>query len=446
MKFPFFQRAKKEVKQNPAGFLGYNSYGSEFSLGRDYQSFADEGYIRNACAFACIEYIATAVSSVPLLGYTNTNGKLQRLDFQHPINKLLRRPNPATGGGNFLHDLLCFKLIAGNAYILMNSIDSNKPPAELWLIRPDYVKVKPGKFGFPSGYCITKNENESLEIPVDPLTGSSPMLHIKNFHPLKNNLGLSKFEPAAYSVDTLTSILKWNKRLLDRGARPSGAFVSSDKLDDVQFARLKEQIDTQYSGSNNAGRALLLEGGFDFKEMQINPKDMDYIQSKNSTARDICLAFGVPPQLIGLPDAQTYSNYEEARLAFWQSTVLPILSCLIDDLTGWLASRYGANFLIDYDKNDIDALAPIRHKQFTMLQLAEFLTPNEKRELVGYGAIDGGDKLYINSRTLPAEMAGLQFPSVANDPQAIKKHFIENFPDLIFEMISNKQGKIEYDD
>ena len=58
---------------------------------------------------------------------------------------------------------------------------------------------------------------------------------------------------------------------------------------------------------------VLLEGGLDWREMSINPKDMDFIESKNSAAREIALAFGVPPQLLGINGDSTYSNMQEAN-------------------------------------------------------------------------------------------------------------------------------------
>jgi phage portal protein BeeE len=38
-------------------------------------------------------------------------------------------------------------------------------------------------------------------------------------------------------------------------------------------------------------------------------------------AREIALALGVPPMLLGIPGDNTYSNYQEATRSFWR--VLP---------------------------------------------------------------------------------------------------------------------------
>ena len=57
-----------------------------------------------------------------------------------------------------------------------------------------------------------------------------------------------------------------------------------------------------------AGRPLLLEGGLDWKPLSLTPKDMDFIEAKNVAAREIALAIGVPPMLLGIPGDNTYSN------------------------------------------------------------------------------------------------------------------------------------------
>ena len=70
----------------------------------------------------------------------------------------------------------------------------------------------------------------------------------------------------------------------------------------------------------------MLEGGLDWKPMGLTPKDMDFLEAKNAAAREIALAFGVPPMLLGIPGDNTYSNYQEANRAFYRLTVLPLLS------------------------------------------------------------------------------------------------------------------------
>jgi HK97 family phage portal protein len=149
----------------------------------------------------------------------------------------------------------------------------------------------------------------------------------------------------------------------------------------------------QYSGARNAGRPMLLDGGLSWQEMSLSPKDMDFLNSRNAASRDVALAFGVPPQLLGIPGDNTYSNYQEARLALWEDTVVPLLRHLRDELNGWLAPMFGDDLRVDIDLDDVPALALRREKVWQRLQSADFLTVNEKRRSAGFGPLPGGDRL-----------------------------------------------------
>ena len=111
-------------------------------------------------------------------------------------------------------------------------------------------------------------------------------------------------------------------------ARPSGALVydgaDGNVLSAAQFERLKSELTDEYQGTANAGRPMLLEGGLDWKPMSLSPQDMDFMEAKHAAAREIALAFGVPPMLMAIPGDNTYSNYQEANRVFWRQTVLPL--------------------------------------------------------------------------------------------------------------------------
>ena len=91
--------------------------------------------------------------------------------------------------------------------------------------------------------------------------------------------------------------------------------------------------------------------------MGLTPKDMDFTGMKNFSARDIALCFGVPSQLIGIPDAQTYSNFAEAKLALYNETIIPLLDRIQSDLNEWLVPRFGDDLEMRYDIDSIPAMA-----------------------------------------------------------------------------------------
>jgi len=202
---------------------------------------------------------------------------------------------------------------------------------------------------------------------------------------------------------------------LQNSARPSGALVMKEgqALSDDNYARLKHNIEEMYSGSRNAGRPLLLEGGLDWKQMGLSPTDMGILEAKWSAARDIALGFGVPPMLLGIPGDNTYSNYQEARLAFWEDTVIPLLGMITADWTNWLGAPYGVEIRPDIDQ--IPAIAEKRMKLWEMADKSHDLTINERRAMKGYEPINGGDVLLVPSSLISLEQA-LEPPEPQPDP------------------------------
>jgi HK97 family phage portal protein len=390
-----FKMQKPSAKKNLYGqnfSYGLRSYmvmpGQPVWTDRRYEQFACEAYIRNVIAHRAIDTLSTSASSLWFKLYT-TNGKGTRREVKaHPSLDLLARPNPLQSHGEFFQELYHYLLIGGNAYV-QSAGPQGGMPTELYLLRPDRVTVIAGNGTLPAAYRYTIGD-KSRDFPVDPFTGASRILHLKNFHPLNDWYGLSPVEAAAYSIDQHNQSGAWNQALLQNGARPSGALVvrpdtGGGVLSEEQYHRVKNQIDEQFSGAANAGRPILLEGGLDWKELSLSPKDMDFIEAKNSSARDIALAFGVPPQLLGIPGDNTYSNLQEARLALWEQSVLPLACRTADAFTRWLLPMFSNRLEFAPDTDSIYALAPRNQIIWDRVEKASFLTDDEKRAAVGYG-------------------------------------------------------------
>ncbi|MCP5361690.1 MAG: phage portal protein [Hyphomicrobiales bacterium] len=372
-------------RYQPVSFQTYYSEpGKPVWMRREYGKFAEEAYVRNVIAHRCIHQIASNAASVGwrLLGE-------EGVVSNHPALSLIRRPGPCCAGAEFFESVFATRMISGNAYVLMVT-DQTGMPRELHQLRPDRVAVIAGAGGVPAGYEYTLDKQVKRYM-ADPLTGRSAVLHLKCFHPLDDWYGLSPVEAAAYSIDQHNQAAVWNQALLQNGAKPSGALMvkpseyNGGMLDDEQFTRLRHQIDEQFSGAANAGRPLLLEGGLEWRDMSHSPREMDFIEAKHSAARDIALAFGVPPQLLGIPGDNTYSNLAEARLAFWEQTILPLLDQVIGAFNAWLLPHYREELRFTYDADRISALAPRRERIWARLKHADFLTDEEKRAMVGLG-------------------------------------------------------------
>ncbi len=346
---------------------------------RDYASLAREGYQKNPVVYRCVRLLAESIASVPLLAQHQG----RELD-QHPILKLLDKPNSHQSGPAFMEAVVGHLMIAGNAYIEAVSLDNEIQ--ELHALRPDRMKVVPGRQGWPAAYDYTA-AGEVVRFSQEG-EGVRPILHLTQFHPTNDYYGLAPLEAAASSLDLLNAAASWNKALLDNSARPSGALVyapsSGANLTQDQFERLKQELEESFSGANNAGRPMVLEGGLDWKALSLTPQEMDFVAARAAAAREVALAFGVPPMLLGLPGDNTYSNYQEANRAFWRQAVLPLLGRLCRSLSQWLEPSLG-EVTLWYDSDAIEALSVEREALWSRVSAANFLTDDEKRTALGYG-------------------------------------------------------------
>ena len=385
------------VKTSAAGpLIAWSQVGRPKWTPRRYDALAEEGFRKNVIAYRCIAMVAQAAAQIPWLLYDEQGHDYDR----HPLLALLDRPNPLQDGVALREALFATYLIAGNVYLEAVRPRDGGRPRELYALRPDRMKVVPGPTGFPQGYEY-QVAGQMTRWPADALTGASNILHVKHYHPLDDWYGLAPLEAALLAVDQHNAAGNWNQALLNNGARPSGALVFAPKdgpatLSDDQVRRLKEQLDDYYQGTRNAGRPMLLEGGLDWRPMSLSPADMDWLRGRDTAARDIALALGVPSQLIGLPDAQTYANRQEARLAFYEETVVPLVQRFIAAFNHWLLPMYGlSGWALEADLDAVSTLADRRESVWDKLQRVDFLTINEKRLAAGYAPLPEGDRLVL---------------------------------------------------
>lgn len=383
---------RKETNKNYFGRAIIQDMMAPIWSSKNYNNFAKESYQNNVIASRCINLIAKSAASVDWLLYKKDK---KQIIEKHQLLNLLHHPNPSYGGGEFFESFFSYKIIGGDAYILaVRNNDNSK--IELHLLRPDRVTIIPGESSLPYGYAYKIGDKEII-YKVDQDTGFSDVLHLKNFNPLDDWYGLSQVEAASYSIDLHNQASIWNQALLQNGAKPSGALIlkssqnDNNYLSEEQFTRLQDQLQDKFSGSANAGKPLLLEGGLEWQEMSYSPKDMDFMETKNSAARDIALAFGVPPHLLGIKGDNTYSNMQEARFAFWEETIIPLVDKTTDALNNWLVPFFGSDLKLSYDMNKISALSTKQDKIWDRMQRADFMTKNEKRAAVGLPPINEKD-------------------------------------------------------
>ena len=298
--------------------------------------------------------------------------------------RLLSLVARCSGGQGLVETLASHLLLHGNGYVqILAGADGS--PGELYALRPERVSVEADSRGWPAAYLYRVGDNVTRLLPEDA-AGRTSIIHLKALHPLDDHYGLGCVGAAAGAVAIHNAATVWNKALLDNAARPSGAMVydpgDGSVMSPEQFERVKREMEAAFSGAANAGRPMLLEGGLNWKAMSLTPAEMDFVGLKAAAAREIALAFGVPPMLMGLPGDNAYANYREANKALWRQTILPLVGkiCggLAQGLQGWWP---GLGLGADLDA--VPALFEERAALWERVAAADFLTAEEKKAILG---------------------------------------------------------------
>ncbi len=370
-----------------ARLVNWHGLGGTTWSARDTVSLTRNGFAGNPVGFRAVKLIAEAAAALPLI----LQDAEQRYD-RHPLLSLLSRPNSAQSRSDLMEALVGHLLLSGNAYVEAVAAEEGLP-TELHVLRPDRMSVVPGADGWPVAYDYAVSGRKHR------FTASGPrraICHIRSFHPQDDHYGLAPIQAAATAVDVHNAASRWSKALLDNAARPSGALVWSGSdgqgmMNDDQFRRLSDEIESNFQGARNAGRPMVLEGGLDWKPMGFSPSDMEFQKTKEAAAREIALAFGVPPMLLGLPGDAAYANYQEANRAFYRLTVLPLVSRVAAVLSDWLSGFTGEVLELRTDVDQVSALSSEREAQWRRVSQADFLSKDEKRRLLGLPPLQVSD-------------------------------------------------------
>lgn len=314
----------------------------------------------------------------------------------HALLMLLERPNPLLGGAEFHAARISHLNIHGNSYITGAGpgVDAGKPPLELWLMRPDRVAVVPHPIEMVSGYTHEVGGKEQA-------FKRQAVLHCRLFAADDDFYGMSPLRVAMRNILTVNEAVRWNYALLKNSARPAAAIVAQAGVTREGLNDLREDVDEIYSGAENAGRPLLLEGTMDIKNIGFGPAEMEWLAGMQHGDRRIAVALNMPPEMTGDGEGKTFANYKEARKAWYMEDVLPQADKDRDAFNTWLTPRYGDGLYLDYDRDQIEALQEEQDLLWSRIERSTCLTSNEKRAALGYDGVQDGDQVLVSGGMVP---------------------------------------------
>lgn len=400
----FIERARRESSVETRSALGFSNGTPAYQFDHAQWSTADHesyrrAFVSQVAVYACVLRRAQSVAEAPLRVYKETDGDLVE-QSKHSLRYLFARPNPVVSEAEFHALTMTYCDAVGYA-----AIEKRRAPAgnvvELWHLRADWLKRIPRRnapddyeYRVPGREAIILPAEDVLIVPGGPSTDLSPF-------------GMSPIAAAMREININDSTTNYLKLFLDGGAVPRQAIVYPRELAGEKGQRtadeIKERWRLAYGGFQNWHNIALLHGGMDVKQIGTNLDELSYPGLRAMTESRICSAFGVPGQIVGIESAMnpTYSNFEQARKAFFEDTVSPLWKRLAGAYERALLFEATDDNLLSlrFDTSDVTALQEDKAAVWSRVNAAArdgLVTINQFQTAVGlpgFGA--DGDVLYL---------------------------------------------------
>ena len=363
---------------DPKGFATYNS---QISAG-----YADNPYVMR-----CIDLLGNAIASLDPIAYDSEGNEVQ----VPQLRRLFHRPNPLESWREFAYERVADINLNGNLFAL--PIVTIRGVDEVWGIPPNHVDAEETS-DLMHPVRMWRISNGTGVILVDP----SRMIHAHKKLSVDSIMGISPLSAAARSITQQTESRKWNLSLMRNGAKPSLVIQNPNPMGQAQFRDFVARLNASHTGSK-AGSTMVLTDGMTISTAGFNARDMDYSQGVTTSGREIAIALGVPPELVGDSANKTYANAQEANREFALHTVVPQADRFFGALSMRICPHYPDVAYIGYDRSQIDGLRGDEATMLTALESCSFLTVNEKRQRLGFEPVPDGDVILTAMGNVPLE-------------------------------------------
>jgi HK97 family phage portal protein len=437
-------------------------------------TYINKGYRFNSTIYSIVNLITKTASTIPFMVYEvknenelkryksmtsgnfNSNAMLQSKILQKKalvevedteLHELLNRPNPAQSYNAWLQEVVAFGKLTGNRYIYGISPESGPNQnkySELYVLPSQSVEINSGGIFDPIKY-YTLDYNGEYKIDADSVC------HIKDFNPYYDGTGshlygMSPLKAGLRSLDANNEALTTGVRYLQNQTARGVLMSDEGDLNEVQARQLKDKFRQQYQGANNAGDVIITPKKLSWVNFGLNASDLSLIEQYNASIKDLCNIYNVPVQLLNNTDSSTYNNVNEAKKSLYVNSVIPELNKIKDELNRWLTPQYGEKLYIDFDYTNIPELQEEMDKVVNQMTQAWWLTPNEKRAAMSYGADEDTQEMndyYIPSTFLPLDNQDLVIPE---EPKSVDIDFSSLFKEEKEEVVNKETKQKTYND
>jgi len=363
---------------------------SNSSLRQNYVRMYDDGYaygsdaLEVSAVYACVSKIADTIASLEAsVVRIGKDGSRETIDA-HPVHKIIsREPNEHINAYEFWQMIVSDACLHGTGYAFIDR-SSN----EMYYIPS--VRMS---------HTIDSNTGEKF-YSYDGAPGPVPQKDILEINAFR---GLNPTHQQLQNFRTAKSVQDFGARFFDNGGMMGGILSTKEHMSPEQIRQAQEMWEREYMGKHNAHKIAILGGGFQYQPLSVSLDQLQFLQVKKYTTEEIARIYSVPPAMIGLEGNTAYSNYEQQVLQFQQSTILPWVrrieqeverKLLRDDME--LHCSFNVDTLL---RADSTSRAQFYHN---MIQDG-VMNINEVRAKEGLGPVEGGSSHHIQLNTIPLD-------------------------------------------
>ena len=357
-------------------------------------------YERQLWVYVVVIKRARATARLPLPVYVRDELNRPRADA-HPMAELLRRPSRGMSGFDLWLWTSGIFDIFGEAFWLKRR--KRGVVVELFPLHPSAMHWDADRESW-------RFDNGKLRIDQ---IAAGDLVHFRDFNPSDHTRGMSPLEPLRATLENEWAARTATSSFWARGARPGMALSHPGVLSSAAQERVKAQFEQAAGGAGRTGATVVLEEGMKPTPMTLTAEEAQYIETRKLNREEVCAAYDVPPPVVHILDRATFSNITEQMRSMYRDTMAPHLhgfeATIERDLRSpeWPNDDIYAEFLMDgVLRGDFetrqDALAKATH-----------MTIAEKRKIENLPFIEGTDRIFLNTATMPLDAIDAQAAAIA---------------------------------
>jgi HK97 family phage portal protein len=379
----------------------------------------DEGVMNDVysgveLAYSCISYTAKAIAQVPLRLMKFSRTGSEPVPQNHPLQRIINRPNYMTNSILFLEGIIVNWLIDGNVCIV--PYPTPAVPDSLWIARWKYMDYK---IDTVTGHLLywEYRPNGITAIKLKP----EDVLHLKFHNPNEPIDGMAPSTAGRLPILEFYKSSRYNQAFFDSGAMPGGVLSSPNKVHNDVIEKTRAQWREKHQGYQKAHEIAILQQGLTYQAVVPSHKDMDFIELRKSDEDAIMRIYGMKKTILSKTENANYAISREERKEWWMGTCLPLMRMIADSLTFGLI-RNNENLRYEFDTTVIEALHDDTDTAVkTMERLFRMsFTRNElnRRFHLGFDEKPWGNVAFVPVNMMPVNQGPIENPgqNVADSP------------------------------